>query len=819
MRRRRRLLAIVVMISLVLSHFMQTREVKADDIIGSNEDWEYELNKEQTGVILTEYKGSGGQLVIPGELEGYPVVEIGAYAVDGDINITGDLVIPDSVKKIGNNAFENCTRLNGALTLPDELESIGEYAFSNCNFTGTLKIPSGITVLNNFVFHGCDFEGQLVLPEETTYIGDSAFSNCRNFTGELVIPETVDFMDSFAFTECESIESVVIPAAVGIVRIRTFENCYSLKKAVIPREITKIESSVFTNCSLVSIYGYADSVAQVYAEENSIPFVDLEGKSNTDSDWTYEVTSDGEVTIKGYTGSETILNIPDRIGEYTVTAIGDYSFRDCDQYTGLVLPETLEKIGANAFYGCDGFRGDLVIPDTVKTIGEDAFNCSAFDGKLMLSSQLQVIDHFAFGNCNFTGKLELPAGLQRIGSSAFTSNEFTGELIIPDGVTTIQEAAFAHGGGFTKLQLSSKLERIDKNAFLECTGIKGKLSIPDTVTYIGEGAFSRCKSLEEVTIPTGVSWLRINTFGEDTKLKKIVIPREVTQIDESAISGSDNLCIYGYANSEAQVYAEENSIPFVDLEAPEATPSPSPTPTATPTVTPTMTPSPTPTATPTATPTITPSPNPTATPTVMPTILPGPTLTTAPTIPAEWLRISGFQKIKSDYAQLKWKKNPSVTKYEVFRSVKKNGAYKKVATLAAGRNEYTDSKAKKGSAYYYKVRGIAQSGSDIVVGVFSQSVRTGRALLCTPDFKVKKKNDGDIPYIQIIIKKAQGKYVEFYFQKNGQRKKKIRLASEKRKKNYKLQYKTTSKRITLWLRTYVKRGKTKHYSSFAKRKI
>ena len=131
--------------------------------------------------------------------------------------------------------------------------------------------------------------------------------------------------------------------------------------------------------------------------------------------------------------------------------------------------------------------------------------------------------------------------------------------------------------------------------------------------------------------------MRRNTFGEDTKLKKIVIPREVTQIDESAISGSNNLCIYGYANSEAQVYAEENNIPFIDLEAPE--PTPSPIPTATPTITPS------------------PSPTPTATPTVMPTILPGPTLTTAPTIPAEWLRISGFQKVKSDYAQMKWKKN------------------------------------------------------------------------------------------------------------------------------------------------------------------
>ena len=304
-------------------------------------------------------------------------------------------------------------------------------------------------------------------------------------------------------------------------------------------------------------------------------------------------------------------------------------------------------------------------------------------------------------------------------------------------------------------------------------------------------------------------------------MKKIVIPREVTQIDESAISGSNNLCIYGYANSEAQVYAEENNIPFIDLEAPE--PTPSPIPTATPTITPS--PSPTPTATPkatsTATSTKTPSPSPTlkATPIATPTILPGPTLTAVSTISTEWLRISGFQKVKSDYAQLKWKKNPSVTKYEVFRSIKKNGAYKKIATLAAGKYEYTDSKAKKGSTYYYKVRGIAQTGSDVVVGAFSQSIRTGRALLRTPDFKVKRKSDGDIPYIQIIIKKAQGKYVELYFQKKGQRKKKIRLASEKRKKNYKLQYKTTSKRITLWLRTYVKRGKRKRYSSFAKRNI
>lgn len=121
----------------------------------------------------------------------------------------------------------------------------------------------------------------MVLPEATTYIGDSAFSDCRNFTGELVIPDTVDFMDGFAFMNCESIESVVISAAVGIIRERTFGNCYGMKKAVVPKEITKLESGAFGYCSSLTIYGYADSAAQAYAEENDIPFVDLEAPTAT----------------------------------------------------------------------------------------------------------------------------------------------------------------------------------------------------------------------------------------------------------------------------------------------------------------------------------------------------------------------------------------------------------------------------------------------------------------------------------------------------------------------------------------------------------
>lgn len=190
-----------------------------------------------------------------------------------------------------------------------------------------------------------------------------------------------------------------------------------------------------------------------------------------------------------------------------------------------------------------------------------------------------------------------------------------------------------------------------------------------------------------------------------------------------------------------------------------------------------------------------------------------------PPISTESLKISGLQSEKSDNVKLKWKKNSNVTKYIVLRSAKRNGTYKQIAIVSAKKNEFTDSKAKRGKFYYYKIRAISQNGSKKVTGPFSKSVRAGRALLCTPKFKVKRKNDGPIPYIQITINKAQGKYVEIYFQKNKQKKKEIRLASEKRKKKYKLQYKTTSNRIILWLRTYVKKGKTKRYSAFTKKRI
>lgn len=85
------------------------------------------------------------------------------------------------------------------------------------------------------------------------------------------------------------------------------------------------------------------------------------------------------------------------------------------------------------------------------------------------------------------------------------------------------------------------------------------------------------------------------------------------------------------------------------------------------------------------------------------------------------------KKIKKKKAGVivKWSKAEFATGYEIYRSKKKSGSYKKLKVLNGSKVKYTDKKVKKKSKYYYKVKAFRSTNGKKVFSTFSniKSVR------------------------------------------------------------------------------------------------
>ena len=81
-------------------------------------------------------------------------------------------------------------------------------------------------------------------------------------------------------------------------------------------------------------------------------------------------------------------------------------------------------------------------------------------------------------------------------------------------------------------------------------------------------------------------------------------------------------------------------------------------------------------------------------------------------------------KKKSGKVVISWKKNSKVTGYELQRSVKKKGGFKKLVLIKKNNViKYTDKKVKKKKTYYYRIRAYVNDGSGKTYGKWTKAVR------------------------------------------------------------------------------------------------
>lgn len=139
------------------------------------------------GVRITSYHGKQkNTIIIPEEIEGYPVISIGK-AVFEKMPLT-HIILPKSLRAIYDDAFNGC-RLLKQIELPENLVYLGESCFYGCGIE-SITIPCSTKELPNFSFAHCDQLKSVNLNEGLKTIGNNAFLNCP--ISHIKLPETIE---------------------------------------------------------------------------------------------------------------------------------------------------------------------------------------------------------------------------------------------------------------------------------------------------------------------------------------------------------------------------------------------------------------------------------------------------------------------------------------------------------------------------------------------------------------------------------------------------------------------------------------------------
>ena len=194
-----------------------------------------------TDIILLGYVGAGYKVVIP---DGVTHINEKAFFNNQTI---ASLVIPNSVKNIGDNAFGGCYKLVEIINKSENITitkgfsnngDVGYYALDVYNSRDTF-VETKLSNDNGYIIYNEGEEKILV-----GYIGTEI---------NLVLPSYITTIRSYAFTRC-SVVSINIPNSVTAIEDRAIYECYSLLSVVIGKNVVSIGDYAFYSCPrLISI--------------------------------------------------------------------------------------------------------------------------------------------------------------------------------------------------------------------------------------------------------------------------------------------------------------------------------------------------------------------------------------------------------------------------------------------------------------------------------------------------------------------------------------------------------------------------------------
>ena len=304
---------------------------------------------------------------------------------------------------------------------------------------------------------------------------------------------------------------------------------------------------------------------------------------------TFSFSEDGQtVSITGFDGSRSVVEIPETYGGAKVTSIAAGAFRGQTMITDVVIPEGVTYIGREAFAGCSALVR-VKIPTSVTQVGANLFEGTPYDSTL--TGELVYINSILYRCQSDAVTVSIRQGTTVIAEEAFINRVNLAAIVVPDGVSYIGSNAFKNCSALSQIEIPTSVRDIVANAFdgtkwyeerkhemiyindllyrvpaeiiVQSEQPTGSLSdkdaaelaksgvatqiVPNTNVIVKEDITTICTlafantPVQKVQLPSTLTTIRYGAFQNCTALKQITLPKSMTFIEGGAFQNCSAL--------------------------------------------------------------------------------------------------------------------------------------------------------------------------------------------------------------------------------------------------------------------------------------
>ena len=411
-----------------------------------------------------------------------PIDRAGLRYIDGE-ELTGDLVLPSTMTRIGTRAFSKCPWLK-SITIPCNIVEIGEDAFKSRSWLFNSVTIDDLGAWCNIRFaneESCPLRGM-----------DQVYIDGQNVCGhDLVLPDTVTSISNYAFSGL-NINHLALPPSVISIGDGAFRYLMNLTELEIPSSVERVGESAFANCGKMGSLSCHEGLKVI-----------------GDSAFYYcsELAS---------------LALPG-----TLAVIGDYAFGVCMSLPRVMVPDGVTSLGRGAFAACSGLTS-AVIGKGVTVIPEDLFFTCGRLSDVQMPESIVEIGRGAFNSCYNLKAVSWPDSLRTIGDFAFSFSELE-SVNLGGMVTTVGDGAFANCHGLKEAIIGDQVTALGQSVFHSCMGLETAV-IGDGVQQLPAYTFYYCSRLNEVTIGSEIDSIMAEAFSYCYDLKTITCKAKVPPV-------------------------------------------------------------------------------------------------------------------------------------------------------------------------------------------------------------------------------------------------------------------------------------------------